>query len=40
MSKQQSITTMLRLAKRLDEIVAEMSSRKEAMLEDISRKAA
>jgi len=40
MSKQQSINKMLKLAKRLDEIVAEMSSRKEAMFVEMHRKAA
>ncbi|EPC06721.1 hypothetical protein [Hafnia paralvei] len=40
MSKLESITTMLRLAKRLDEIVADMKCRKEFMLESMNRKAA
>ncbi|HHA2201349.1 TPA: hypothetical protein ACOEAW_000340 [Enterobacter hormaechei subsp. xiangfangensis] len=40
MNKLQTMTEMLRLAKRLNEIVAEMEVRKQAMLADTNRKAA
>ncbi|MGF2884437.1 hypothetical protein [Enterobacter roggenkampii] len=40
MNKLQTMAEMLRLAKRLNEIVAEMEVRKQAMLADMTRKAA
>ncbi|MEQ2028013.1 hypothetical protein [Xenorhabdus szentirmaii] len=40
MTKQHSITKMLRLAKRLDEIVANLSARKEIMQAESYHKAA
>ncbi|WP_323866388.1 hypothetical protein [Xenorhabdus cabanillasii] len=40
MTKQQSIAKMLKLTKRLNEIVAELSARKEKMLAQVYHKAA
>ncbi|WOU50989.1 MULTISPECIES: hypothetical protein [Citrobacter freundii complex] len=40
MNKLQTIADMLRLANRLNEIVAEMEARKKSMLAEMTRKAA
>ncbi|MFG5147294.1 hypothetical protein [Citrobacter freundii] len=40
MTKLQAMADMLKLAKRLNDIVADMEARKQVMLADMSRKAA